>query len=164
MLHESAQRGGRNQRIARRIETGSHLNSHLVKSGGGSARERGATDQSEPRGQIDPIRKERETARGQVGTTGREAARQGRTGASGGGQRRNGTRGGERERRAKGLSHVTRHVSVIRTGPLGRVGLEYLLHAPWIASHVLARAHLVFLELRPWHPTVPPSLAWSLVL
>jgi len=65
----------------------------------------------------------------------REAARQG----SGGGEEEEGDGG----RGAKGWSHVTRHVSMIRTGPLDRVRPGYLLQAPWIASHRFERAHLV---------------------
>jgi hypothetical protein len=79
-------------------------------------------------------RRERETGRGQVVRRG-EAARQGR---GGGEEERDEGRG------AKGWSHVTRHVSMIRTGPLDRVRPGYLLQAPWIASHRFARAHLVF--------------------
>ena len=61
------------------------------------------------------------------------------------GERRRAGKGeeGDEGRGAKGWSHVTRHVSVIRTGPLERVRPGYLLQAPWIASHRFARTHLV---------------------
>lgn len=77
---------------------------------------------------------DREEAGGVTGV-GERRPRQGRRGE----ERRKGTTG----RGAKGWSHVTRHVSMIRTGPLDRVCPGYLLQAPWIASHRFARAHLV---------------------
>lgn len=119
--------------------------SHLAKSGDDSARQRGSADQPETQSRIDPIRrcvcseKVRDGDREGGGAVGeREATRQG----GGGAEWERGGRGRER-RGAKGWSHVTRHVSVIRTGPPERVRLGYLLQAPWIASHRFSWTHLV---------------------